>query len=87
MMQSSKIIASLFYKASSNLLKAWCNQIIAPILQNKFKLVQVKPIYCIITIFKQASTCFKDDAIMPKKAMIGIKIVPFYSMFDFIAKI
>ena len=47
----------------------------------------VKPIYCIITIFKQASTCFKDDAIIPKKAMIGIKIVPFYSMFDFIAKI
>ena len=64
-----------FIAKDLNLFKRWCNLVK---LSHHFfwKQVQtfskhdaIKPIYCIITIFKQVSTCSKDDAIMTKEAM------------------
>ena len=85
MMQSSKDIASLFLQSKFRFIESMMQSNYCTHFLKEFKLV--KPSYCIITIFKQDSTCFKDDTIIPKKAMIGIIFVPFYLMFDFIAKI
>ena len=51
-MQYSKTIASLFWKQ----------------VQTCSKHDAIKPIHCIITIFKWISICSKDDAIIPKEA-------------------
>ena len=68
-MQSNKFIVSLFYKASSGLLKARCNQIIAPIFQNKFKLVKSITNLLIIIVSKQVSRIMQSY----EKTMRGIK--------------
>ena len=53
MMQYCKTIASLLLKQ----------------VQTCSKHDAIKPIHCIITIFKRISICSKDDAIIPKEAM------------------